>query len=222
MSEPKWFKDGIGGIQLYAGDYKDSKAFNSDDGGRTWWSGWMFRDVPRAELEKLARTILEDLGAPALKTRVGVTPERIREVVDIYESGGTVADCAKHLGVCRTTARKILVREGVTIRTRGPAGRMIPVTDMPGWDEELQAYIDGDHAKECAERLGVNYQSFLDALQWAGVKREKAPRSGMIMDEEAKADVVARRASGESYDSIAADYRVSVGYVVKLYNRERS
>ncbi len=61
----KWFKDGPEGVQLHAGEFRgNKKVWHSDDGGKTWWSGFMFSpstELTRDELIKLAVTILQNV-----------------------------------------------------------------------------------------------------------------------------------------------------------------
>jgi len=58
MAKKKMFKDGPDGEQLHAGMFLGERRFHSDDGGETWWSGYMFSGVTRQELIDLAVSIL--------------------------------------------------------------------------------------------------------------------------------------------------------------------
>ena len=57
------FKDHPDGEQLHAGEFRGKPVWHSDDGGSTWWSGWMFShpsSVTREELVNMAVSIIRD------------------------------------------------------------------------------------------------------------------------------------------------------------------
>ena len=63
MTKQKWFKDGPDGIQLHVGRFRGDSVWHSDDGGKTWWSGFMFSShskVTRKELVDMAVSIIQD------------------------------------------------------------------------------------------------------------------------------------------------------------------
>ena len=47
--------------QLHAGKYKNDSVYHSDDGGKTWWSGFMFDGITKKQLLKLAISLIQDL-----------------------------------------------------------------------------------------------------------------------------------------------------------------
>jgi hypothetical protein len=60
----KLFKDGPDGVQLHAGTFRERKIWHSDDGGKIWWSGYMFSHEAKMttkELIKMAVSILQDV-----------------------------------------------------------------------------------------------------------------------------------------------------------------
>lgn len=56
-------KDNPNGQQLHAGEFRGKSVWHSDDGGKTWWSGWIFShsaNVTRQELINMAVSIMRD------------------------------------------------------------------------------------------------------------------------------------------------------------------
>ena len=64
--KPTLFRDHPEGLQLHAGHFRKGNhtVWHSDDGGRHWWSGYIFghdAKVTRKELISMAESILRDL-----------------------------------------------------------------------------------------------------------------------------------------------------------------
>ena len=55
------FDTSPGGVQLHIGFLEDEPIFNSDDGGKTWWSGRFLTGIPRDSLRMLCFTTIEGL-----------------------------------------------------------------------------------------------------------------------------------------------------------------
>ena len=63
MKKQRLFKDHPEGLQLHAGNFRGKRVWNSDDGGKSWWCGYLFSNeakVTRKELIEMVVSILQD------------------------------------------------------------------------------------------------------------------------------------------------------------------
>lgn len=103
----------------------------------------------------------------------------INELTQQYRAGATLSQLAKAAGVAVSAVRKRLFAAGVTLRSRGQRAALNHPGGIPGLQEVLTRYANGEACAALAKEFGISVGTVYNALHKAGVPvRERGRPQG--------------------------------------------
>lgn len=125
-------------------------------------------DQMRALMERIDSTPLDALVSPAQPVRVRAVErrlgkERVRTLVERYESGVPTRLVAKEFEVSLSTVTRLVRRRGGEVRTNARVTAAVVA-------EATRLYSQGESVQRIATKLGVPKSSLLRVMKKAGVQ----------------------------------------------------
>ena len=136
---------------------------------------------------------------------------RDRQIVEAYNAGASTVTIGKRYGLGSSSVRNILLRNGVTMRTRSAAANLdqpsphVHDSDLPS-EKIILEYTSGTSAATLAEAYDVTSATILWILRRHGV--EVRTRQHLPAEE-----VIDRYQQGDNLSTLAHRYGVSTGMI---------
>ena len=166
-------------------------------------------------------TILKKYNVPLRRTQIKVELIPYYEtIVNRYQAGESMSNIANDYGVERGTIRRILVRQGVNIRSMEETKRAIPYTDRP---KVCNLYREGKSYKEIASEFNCSVDAVRRVLKLGNInprsnREGRWPNNGIPSHLEL--EVCERYQSGEPTKNLVRDYQVEQSSIFRLLKRK--
>lgn len=137
---------------------------------------------------------------------------KLKEAIDLYNSGASSTKVAQFLGTYGAEALRILRENGVTIRSRGRPGKAGPARRRSGTVEDiLRLYGEGFTLREIAEQLNTGWQNISHLLIRNGYKASELERPWRLTPK--RKEILDSYQAGMSPKEIHAKYGTARGTI---------